>query len=270
MSKLTIRRATAADIPGICHVNRGEPGPWAEINSCTRHVLNRMQNGFTIQAAELDGRIVGHGEWIVSDSCRGRTFYLGQLQIDPDYQRRGIGQKMIEDGIRRAKSEHCESITLLPEQETGSQFFYEKCGFARGRELWQCPLPAVSGPLKGKTVKTAPHKVVKALPFLFGLTQTAAEHMWQVYNRPAPGDGRLVFTLLDERCCLQLGGYDKSKSALLLAWSDLDTPLVIARAQAFAASCGFPGVDFCFFTEPLLYFPKDRVEPYNFEMFLPL
>ncbi|MBQ3879160.1 MAG: hypothetical protein II727_02560 [Oscillospiraceae bacterium] len=54
MDTLVIRKALPSDIPGICFVNRGEPGPWAELEKCEAHVLTRLKNGFYIQVAERE------------------------------------------------------------------------------------------------------------------------------------------------------------------------------------------------------------------------
>ena len=270
MDRLEIRPAVPEDIPGICRVNRGEPGPWAHIESCTAHVLNRMKNGFYVQIAVLSGQIVGHAEWIVSDTYRGRSFYLGQLQVEPSLQKRGVGRRMIEDGIRRARLEGCGTVTLIPEPETGSEAFYEKCGCTRGREIVCCRLPALPGETDGIRAEEAPHGIVKSLPFVFGLTQTSAEHMWQVYNRESELSGRQVDTLIGGDFCIQIGGFDRKKDAFVLAWSGGDIPGLIRTAQAFAHACGYPGAAFHFFSEYDGYFPKELTEPEGFEMYLEL
>ena len=212
MGNVIIRAATSGDIPGICHVNRGEDGPWAEIDSCAAYVMNRLRCGFYVQVAEYGGRIAAHGEWVVSDEYRGRTFYLGQLQVDPDLQRRGIGHLMIEDGVAHARAAGCGTVTLIPEQDTHSQLFYEKCGFVRGEDLLFSSLPAREGALRGERLSEAPHELVRTMPFVFGLCQTAAQHMWQVFNRRPDGEGRQVDTLMGDGFCIQLGGFDKQKT----------------------------------------------------------
>ena len=272
MDNLRIRAAIEADIPGICHVNRGEEGPWAEPESCAGYVQNRLKNGFYIQVAEWEGRIVGHGEWIVSDERRWKTFYLGQLQVDPEFQRRGVGREMLVDGVAQAKRRGCESISLIPETDTGSQHFYEKCGLKRGKDILRCALPAQNGPFKGEVIAEAPREIVKESPFLFGLTQTAAEHMWQVFNRRPAGEGRRVETLAGDGFILQLGAFRKSDNALLLAWGEPENAREIVRtARAFAFALDYPGVEFNFFSDhPALpaCFAGQDVIPENYEMYL--
>jgi len=267
MKHIVVRSALPEDIPGICHVNRGEAGPWAEINSCTAYVINRLRCGLYIQVAEYGGRIAAHGEWTVSDEFRGRTFYLGQLQVDPDLQRRGIGRRMIEDGIEHAHAANCKSVTLIPEQETKSQLFYEKCGFTQSKELLVATLPAQAARLYGKRLMKAPQEIVRTMPFVFGLSQTAAQLMWQIYNRRPEGDARQVDTLMGDGYCIQLGGFNKSPNAMLLAWAEegkIET--TVAQARAFAFALGYQGVHFYFFPENSHCFPQGSIKAYTYEM----
>lgn len=272
MENIIIRVATEADIPGICHVNRGEEGPWAEMESCAAWVVNRIRLGFYVQVGELDGRIVAHGEWSLSDERRWKTFYLGQLQVDPDFQFRGVGRKMLLDGIRAARAASCDSISLIPEQDTGSQKFYEKCGLVRGEDILSCPLSAESGPVRGTRASEAPLSVIKRLPFMFGLSQTSAYHMWQVLNRRPEGEGRMVDTLLGDDFCMQLAGFSREKhNAQLLVWAEKDSAAeMIRNARAFARELGYPGIDFFFFPEYRPLFPKELTETWDYEMYMRL
>lgn len=269
MNAITVRRATLGDIPGIYHVNRGEEGPWAEYESCHNSVKTRLENGFYVQVAEIDGKIVGHGEWIISDEPRGKTCYLGQLQVDPDWQFCGIGRKMISNGVSYARAAGCPTVTLIPEQETHSEIFYGKCGFIRGDDIFTCSLASHAGIIRGEHTKFAPHAVVNELPFIFGLTQTASEHMWQVFNRPASWDTRQKDTLIGDGFCIQLGGWSHDKNALLLAWALTEkTEEVIATALAFAHDLGYPGVNFHFRPEWKRLFPDTDITTDNYEMYL--
>ena len=266
---ITIRRATPADIPGICHVNRGEEGPWAKYESCLDAVNTRLDNGFYVQVAETEGRIVGHGEWIISDEPRGRTCYLGQLQVDPDWQFCGVGRRMISNGISYARAGGCSTVTLIPEQETHSEIFYAKCGFIRGDDIFTCPLKSRPGMFCGEHTDLAPHSAVNELPFIFGLTQTASEHMWQVFNRPASWDTRQKDTLIGDGFCIQLGGWSKARNALLLAWALPEkAEETVGTALAFAHELGYPGVDFHFRPEWKQLFTGADITTGNYEMYL--
>ena len=269
MNAITVRRATLGDIPGICHVNRSEDGPWAEYESCLDSIKTRLENGFYMQVAEIEGSIVGHGEWIISDEPRGKTCYLGQLQVDTDWQFCGVGRKMISNGVSYARAAGCPMVTLIPEQETHSEIFYGKCGFVRGDDLLTCALESRPGTANGEHTALAPHSVVNELPFIFGLTQTASEHMWQVFNRPASWDTRQKDTLIGEGLCIQLGGWSKENNALLLAWALPEkAEEVITTALAFAHELGYPGVNFYFRPEWKNLFTGANINTDNYEMYL--
>lgn len=66
--------------------------------------------------AEVDGRIVGFGH-ASSDE-------IVALFVDPDSVRRGVGRKLIEEGVRRMDAE----VVRLEATLNGVPF-YEKCGF---------------------------------------------------------------------------------------------------------------------------------------------
>jgi len=269
LTEIIVRAAGPGDIPGICRVNRGAEGPWAEYESCLDSVMTRLENGFYIQVAEINGLIVGHGEWVISDEPRRKTCYLGQLQVDPDWQFCGVGRKMISNGVSFARAAGCSTVTLIPEQETHSEIFYEKCGFIRGDNILACSLAARPGTVNGERTNLAPHSVVTELPFMFGLTQTASEHMWQVFNRPASWDTRQKDTLIGEGFCIQLGGWSKDSNAELLAWALPEkAEEVIAAALAFAHELGYPGLNFHFRPEWKQLFTGADITTDNYEMYL--
>lgn len=271
MEDVIIRAAMLSDAAGICRVNRGEDGPWAEYESCLGSVRTRLENGFYIQLAETGGQAVGHGEWIVSDEPRGRTCYLGQLQVDPDVQFRGVGRKMIADGAAYARAQGCASLTLIPNADTHSEIFYGKCGFKRGDDILACTLAARPGDINGTRAESAPHSAVKELPFVFGLMQTASEHMWQVFNRPAPWDTRRKDTLAGDGFVLQLGGFSLERNAALLAWARPEkAEEAMQTALAFAHETGYPGVNFYFRSEWRHLFAGADISTENYEMYLEL
>lgn len=109
----------ANDIEGICRIHRSCSDPWQDVEEGTSWVTHRLSRGFYIQVALLDGLVVGHGEWIVSDEPAGKYLYLGVLQVDADYQRQVIGRKMIEDGARYAAGQGCSSLVTIPENDPG-------------------------------------------------------------------------------------------------------------------------------------------------------
>lgn len=111
--------------------------------------------------------------------------------------------------------------------------------------------------------------MVNELPFIFGLTQTASEHMWQVFNRPASWDTRQKDTLIGDGFCIQLAGWSHDKNAQLLAWAQPEkAEEVISTALAFAHDLGYPGVNFHFRPELKPLFTGGVITTDNYEMYL--
>lgn len=80
---------------------------------------------------------------------RPECIYLGDIQIDPAYQKRGIGTQLIEELKSRAASEK-RIIRLRVLKQNPARVFYERLGFRAFNELdhyfemeW-CPLTADS------------------------------------------------------------------------------------------------------------------------------
>jgi predicted N-acetyltransferase YhbS len=95
MDNIKIRAATMEDCPAIVNVHRGEADWWADLSVCEPLMAHRLGRGFYNHVAYADEKIVGHGEWIIDDGFNGKFLYLGMLQIDPDFQRRGIGNVLV-------------------------------------------------------------------------------------------------------------------------------------------------------------------------------
>ena len=103
MKELLIRKATINDCEGIQSVHMGTPGPWATIEQCTPWVSKRIERGYYVQVATLNGQVVGHAEWVKNHDINGKFFYLCVMQIKNDYQGQGIGKRMVSDGIQVQK-----------------------------------------------------------------------------------------------------------------------------------------------------------------------
>jgi len=76
--------------------------------------------------AENEGEIVGHvavSPVTVSDGSNG-WFGLGPISISPEYQRKGIGTKLMEEAIAELKKTGASGCVLL-----GDPYFYKRFGF---------------------------------------------------------------------------------------------------------------------------------------------
>jgi len=88
--------------------------------------------------AEIDGEIVGHILFsrikIVRDSIF-ESLSLAPMAVIPEFQKQGIGTKLIKKGIEKAKELGFDSIIVLGHEE-----YYPKFGFARASN-WSIKCP---------------------------------------------------------------------------------------------------------------------------------
>jgi len=76
--------------------------------------------------AEIDGLVIGHialSPVTISDGTP-HWYGLGPVSVLPEYQRRGIGKKLIEDGLSRLKDTNARGCCLVGHPE-----YYGKFGF---------------------------------------------------------------------------------------------------------------------------------------------
>jgi len=121
------------DIKGVREAH-GNDEHWGSDEACLRSGQTSLENGFFIQVAICDDKIVGHAEWVVSDEPCCRFLYLGMLQVHEAYQKRGIGTKLVESGAVYAKDNGCAFLRTMPGIESGSIFFYQKNGFIQTKD----------------------------------------------------------------------------------------------------------------------------------------
>ena len=74
--------------------------------------------------ASLDGSIVGHIMFSPARTGSVTGAALGPMAVAPDLQRRGIGSRLVEDGIATLKQDDCPFIVVV-----GHPGFYPRFGF---------------------------------------------------------------------------------------------------------------------------------------------
>ena len=273
--ELTIRKATINDWEGIQAVHMGTPGPWANATECAPWVQKRIARGYYVQVAELNGQIVGHAEWVENHGVEGKFFYLCVMQIKDGYQGQGIGSKMVTDGIQKAKALGCEKVVTIPEEDTGSEKFYAKCGFTNGRQIKSISIPAGTYEYSQnyQEVDKAPFEIIKQCQFIFGLSQASPRHMWEVTNEKPTGDNRVTTTFIsDAGDYIQLCPlYTNPHQAWALCWSNHPQPTLVKDILALAKSKGYQEIFFDFFAEYESYFNDFAREiiPYAVEIYKP-
>lgn len=141
MDNLTFRKAIRADVPAIVHLladdflgrqreDFANPLPaayyaaFADIDRDPNHEL---------LVAELDGKVIGtlHLFFTPSLSYRGRLrAHFESVRVDVNLRSRGIGARMVEYAIQRAKERGAHLVELTSNNERpDAHRFYERLGF---------------------------------------------------------------------------------------------------------------------------------------------
>jgi len=133
---VTIRPETDNDVTAIYHINAQGFGREKEAEF-VNHL--RDHHGVTLSlVAELDGLLVGHALFspakIEPDGSGFNSVVLAPLAILPEYQRRGIGSRLVREGIEQMRIMGHDIIFLVGHPE-----YYPRFGFTRaGRMGFRC------------------------------------------------------------------------------------------------------------------------------------
>jgi putative acetyltransferase len=129
---IVIRPKELQDIPAIAEVNRAAFGGEAEVRIVE---AIRASPGFIPDlslVAVTGGRVVGHILFspldVQAESSSAPALCLAPLAVLPGYQGRGIGSRLVEEGLRRC-GELSRGIVIV----VGWPSFYPRFGFTRAR-----------------------------------------------------------------------------------------------------------------------------------------
>lgn len=77
--------------------------------------------------AELDGRVVGHIAFSpVTMSDETKDWYgLGPVSVHPDFQRKGVGKALIQEGLKRLRAIGAKGCCLVGHPQYYRQFGFE-------------------------------------------------------------------------------------------------------------------------------------------------
>ena len=108
MERVSLRPATAADLPSICAlVNRSESHDGVPRLLTLEELADELDGVHIrfdddVRVAEVDGDVVGHlfARYLPSDVREERCYLIGT--VDPAARGRGIGSALLTWGIQRA------------------------------------------------------------------------------------------------------------------------------------------------------------------------
>ena len=91
--------------------------------------MYRTPGSYGVIASE-DNEVLGFAMGCAEQWRRGKKhFYLKEMCVLPDRQRRGIGTEIVETLCRNLTEMGIEAIYLLTARDSPAQAFYEKLGF---------------------------------------------------------------------------------------------------------------------------------------------
>ncbi|WP_295406365.1 N-acetyltransferase [uncultured Thiocystis sp.] len=132
---MIIRRETVDDIEAIGQVTIAAFKTLPISNHTEQFIINALRAAgvLTISlVAEIDGRVVGHIAFSPVEISDGSTgwYGLGPVSVLPEYQKQGIGQSLVNEGISMLKELGGEGCALV-----GDPNFYRRVGFNHAPEL---------------------------------------------------------------------------------------------------------------------------------------
>lgn len=135
MDNVLIRCETNDDVSAIDEVTAAAFKTLANSNQTEQFIIAalRAAKALTVSlVAQVDGRVVGHIAFSpVTISDGSPNWYgLGPVSVLPQYQRRGIGSALIQEGILRLKDLGARGCCLVGHPE-----YYRRFGFQNIRGL---------------------------------------------------------------------------------------------------------------------------------------
>jgi len=127
--EILIRDETKTDIAVITEVTFAAFNTLEISNHTEQCIIEalRAAKALTVSlVAEVDGRVVGHIAFspvTISDGTKD-WYGLGPVSVLPEYQRRGIGKALIQEGLSRLKGLSARGCCLVGHPE-----YYRKFGF---------------------------------------------------------------------------------------------------------------------------------------------
>jgi putative acetyltransferase len=103
------------------------------------HALRKSGKLAVSLVAELEGTVVGHAAASpvsISDGATG-WFGLGPISVMPEYQRRGIGSRLVSDALQALRERSASGCVVLGERD-----FYGRFGFRSEASLVLRDVPA--------------------------------------------------------------------------------------------------------------------------------
>jgi putative acetyltransferase len=130
MGSIQVRREQPGDEAAIAHVNEAAFGQSGEARLV--HAIRQAGHPAISLVATTGAKIAGHIFFtpvdIESIQPAVTAFGLGPMAVLPELQRRGIGSRLVEAGLRECAEVGCEIVVVIGHPE-----FYPRFGFRPAR-----------------------------------------------------------------------------------------------------------------------------------------
>ncbi len=107
-----------------------------------QHIVDALRAAGALSlslVADLDGALIGHvaiSPVSISDGTTG-WFGLGRISVLPQYQRRGVGSRLMQEALRKLREQGAQGCVVL-----GEPRYYGRFGFQADRRLALEGVPA--------------------------------------------------------------------------------------------------------------------------------
>jgi putative acetyltransferase len=142
MPEVTIRAEQASDIEPIRRVVTAAFAGILHSNQRESLLVDALRDGGALSislVAEFKGQVVGHVAFspVTVDGRSCDWFGLGPLAVLPDYQRNGIGSRLVVNGLESLRAIGAKGCVVLGEPD-----YYGRFGFVARSELVLDDVPA--------------------------------------------------------------------------------------------------------------------------------
>ncbi len=133
--KFTIRKEKPGDIVSIAYVTEEAFKTLKISNHTEQFIINALRDAGALTlslVAEIDGNVIGHIAFSSVTMSDGMSdwYGLGPVSVLPDYQCKGVGKALIEEGLSRLNDINAKGCCLV-----GHPDYYKKFGFKNVNEL---------------------------------------------------------------------------------------------------------------------------------------
>ena len=122
--EITVTEMTLADLDRVIEIEeKSFPTPWSR----KAFYCELTQNIYAhYVVARCDGEVIGYGGmWVILDEA-----HVTNIAVHRDFRRRGIGRRILQELMNRARSRGAVRMTLeVRKSNIGAQRLYEQMGF---------------------------------------------------------------------------------------------------------------------------------------------